>query len=75
MKRYYVRCKDHKGENASLVIEGVSADEARQQALDVHKVKTVYNVSIGEGASRYCLERKYSPYIKNDNGKAIIIFS
>ncbi len=75
MKRYYVRCKDHKGENASLVIEATSVEEAKQEALDIHKVKTVYNVSIGEGRGTNHLQRKHSPYIKNDNGKVIIIFS
>lgn len=75
MKRYYVRCKDHKGENASLVIEASSAKEAGQKALDIHKVKAVYNVSTGEDRGANYLQRKHSPYIKNDNGKAIIIFS
>ncbi len=75
MKRYYVRCKDHKGENASLVIEAMSTEEAKRKALDIQKVKTVYNVSIGEGRGTNYLQRKHSPYIKNDNGKAIIIFS
>lgn len=75
MKRYYVRCKDNKGENASLVIEATSVEEAKRKALDIHKVKTVYNVSIGEGKETNYPQRKHSPYIKNDNGKAIIIFS
>lgn len=75
MKRYYVRCKDHKGENASLVIEASSVEEAKRKALDIHKVKIVYNASIGEGRGANYLQRKHSPYIKNDNGKAIIIFS
>ncbi|KXZ22412.1 hypothetical protein AXI58_10510 [Bacillus nakamurai] len=75
MKRYYVRCKDHKGENASLVIEATSAEEARRKVLDIHKVKVVYNVSLEEGMAGNYLQRKHSPYIKNDNGKAIFIFS
>ncbi len=75
MKRYYVRCKDNKGENASLVIEATSVEEAKRKVLDIHKVKTVYNVSIGEGRGTNYLERKYSPYIKNNNSKAVIIFS
>ncbi|QHQ79361.1 hypothetical protein [Bacillus subtilis] len=75
MKKYYVRCKDSKGENASLVIEAQSPEQAKEQAYEVHKVRDIYNVSLGEGKSRNYLERKYSPYIKNDNGKAIIIFS
>ncbi|CAF1781050.1 hypothetical protein [Bacillus subtilis] len=75
MKKYYVRCKDSKGENASLVIEAPSPEQAKEQAYEVHKVRDIFNVSLGEGKSRNYLERKYSPYIKNDNGKAIIIFS
>ncbi|WP_440614986.1 hypothetical protein [Bacillus subtilis] len=75
MKKYYVRCKDSKGENASLVIEAPSPEQAREQAYEVHKVSDIYNVSLGEDTSRNYLERKYSPYIKNDNGKAITIFS
>ncbi|CDG30001.1 hypothetical protein; phage SPbeta [Bacillus velezensis UCMB5033] len=75
MKRYYVRCKDHKDENTSLIIEALSPEQAKRKALDIHKVKIVYNVSLGEGASRNYLERKYSPYIKNNNSKAVIIFS
>ncbi|MCY8063931.1 hypothetical protein MOC76_16700 [Bacillus spizizenii] len=75
MKKYYVRCKDGKGENASLVIEALSPEQAKVQAHEVHKVSDIYNVSLGEGTSRNYLERKYSPYIKNDNGKAITIFS
>ncbi|AKF30954.1 MULTISPECIES: hypothetical protein [Bacillus amyloliquefaciens group] len=74
MKRYYVRCKDHKGENTSLVIEALSPEQAKEQAYEVHKVRDIYNVSLGEGTSNY-LERKYSPYIKNNNSKAVIIFS
>ncbi|MBG9768274.1 hypothetical protein [Bacillus vallismortis] len=75
MKKYYVRCKDSKGENASLVIEALSPEHAKEQAYEVHKVMDIYNISLGEGKSRNYLERKYSPYIKNDNGKAITIFS
>ncbi|CAF1917074.1 hypothetical protein [Bacillus subtilis] len=75
MKKYYVRCKDIKGENASLVIEAPSPEQAREQAYEVHTVSDIYNVSLGEDTSRNYLERKYSPYIKNDNGKAITIFS
>ncbi|AVI28940.1 MULTISPECIES: hypothetical protein [Bacillus] len=75
MKRYYVRCKDHKDENTSLIIEALSPEQAKEQAYEVHKVRDIYNVSLGEGTSRNCLERTYSPYIKNDNGKAVIIFS
>ncbi|MCY8922152.1 hypothetical protein [Bacillus atrophaeus] len=75
MKKYYVRCKDSKGENASLVIEALSPEQAKEQANEVHKARTIYNVSLGEGTSRNYLERKYSPYIKNDNSKAITIFS
>ncbi|MGK9160726.1 hypothetical protein ACT00Z_11005 [Bacillus stercoris] len=75
MKKYYVRCKDSKGENASLVIEALSPEHAKEQAYEVNEVRNIYNVSPGEGTSRNYLERKYSPYIKNDNGKAIIIFS
>lgn len=75
LKKYYVRCKDNKGENASLIIEALTPELAKKQAYDIHKVKTIYNVSFGEGMSRNYLERKYSPYIKNDNGKAITIFS
>ncbi|MEC5220012.1 hypothetical protein [Bacillus atrophaeus] len=75
MKKYFVRCKDNKGENASLIIEALSPEQAKAQAYDVHKAGTIYNVSLGEGTSRNYLERKYSPYIKNDNGKAITIFS
>ncbi|MCY7823249.1 hypothetical protein MOB34_05435 [Bacillus spizizenii] len=75
MKKYYVRCKDSKGENASLVIEALSPEQAKEQAYEVHEVRDIYNVSLGEGKSRSYLERKYSPYIKNDNGKAITIFS
>ncbi|MCY8513734.1 hypothetical protein [Bacillus atrophaeus] len=75
MKKYYVRCKDSKGDNASLVIEALSPEQAKEQANEVHKVRTIYNVSLGEGTSRNYLERKYSPYIKNDNSKAITIFS
>ncbi|TXF72839.1 hypothetical protein FUA19_06180 [Bacillus subtilis] len=73
MKKYYVRCKDRKGENASLVIEAISPEHAKEQAYEVHEVRHIYNVSLGEGTSY--LAREYSPYIKNDNGKAIIIFS
>lgn len=58
-----------------MVIEATSVEEAKQEALDIHKVKTVYNVSIGEGRGTNHLQRKHSPYIKNDNGKVIIIFS
>ncbi|MED1125416.1 hypothetical protein [Bacillus atrophaeus] len=75
MKKYYVRCKDNKGENASLIIEALTPEIAKKQAYGVHKVKTIYNVSLGEGTSRNYLERRYSPYIKNDNGKAITIIS
>ncbi|WP_243572722.1 hypothetical protein [Bacillus stercoris] len=75
MKKYYVRCKDSKGENASLVIEALSPEHAKEQAYEVNEVRDIYNVSLGEGRSRNYLERKYSPYIKNDNGRAIIIFS
>ncbi|MEC1393661.1 hypothetical protein P9D26_09975 [Bacillus velezensis] len=75
MKRYYVRCEDYKGENASLVIEALSPKQAKEQAYEVHKVRGIYNVSLGEGTSRNYLERKYSPYIKNNNSKAVIIFS
>ncbi|AUS16045.1 hypothetical protein C1N92_20670 [Bacillus velezensis] len=75
MKRYYVRCKDHNDENASLVIEAASTEEAKRKALDIHKVKIVYNVSIGEGRGTNYLQRKHSPYIKNNNSKAVIIFS
>ncbi|MDL5612231.1 hypothetical protein [Bacillus halotolerans] len=75
MKKYYVRCKDNKGENSSLVIEALSLEQAKEQAYEVHKVRNIYNVSLGEDTSRNYLERKYSPYIKNDNGKAITIFS
>ncbi|MDR4910720.1 MULTISPECIES: hypothetical protein [Bacillus] len=75
MKKYYVRCKDSKGENASLVIEALSPEQAKEQAHEVHNVSDIFNVSLGEDWSRNHLERKYSPYIKNDNGKAITIFS
>ncbi|CAI6270702.1 SPbeta prophage-derived putative protein YorX [Bacillus subtilis] len=75
MKKYYVRCKNSKGENASLVIEALSPEQAKEQAYEVHEVRHIYNVSLEEGKTRNYLERKYSPYIKNDNGKAIIIFS
>ncbi|PSB00115.1 hypothetical protein [Bacillus halotolerans] len=75
MKKYFVRCKDSKGENASLVIEALSPEQAKEKAYEVHKVRDIYNVSLGEGKSRNYLERKYSPYIKNANGKAITIFS
>ncbi|MFV9832867.1 hypothetical protein A4A36_17015 [Bacillus subtilis] len=75
MKKYYVRCKDSKGENASLVIEALSPEQAKEQAYEVHEISDIYNVSLGEGTSRNYLERKYSPYIKNDNSKAVIIFS
>ncbi|SEO24432.1 hypothetical protein SAMN04487778_108147, partial [Bacillus subtilis] len=36
MKKYYVRCKDSKGENASLVIEALSPEHAKEQAYEVH---------------------------------------
>lgn len=75
MKRYYVRYKDHKGENASLVIEALSPEQAKEQAYEAHNVRDIYNVSLGEGTSRNYLERKYAPYIKNNNSKAVIIFS
>ncbi|QIW80066.1 hypothetical protein [Bacillus tequilensis] len=75
MKKYYVRCKDNKGENASLVIEALSPEQAKEQAYKLYRVRSIYNVSLGEGTSRNYLERKYSPYIKNDNSKAVIIFS
>ncbi|CAM2142648.1 Phage protein [Paraburkholderia tropica] len=75
MKKYYVRCKDSKGENTSLVIEAQSPEHAKEQAYEVHEVRDIYNVSLGEGKSRNYLARNHSPYIKNDNGKAIIIFS
>ncbi|MCY8282875.1 MULTISPECIES: hypothetical protein [Bacillus] len=75
MKKYYVRCKDIKGENASLVIEALSPEQAKEQAYEVHKVGDIYNVSLREGSSRNYLARKHSPYIKNENGKAITIFS
>jgi len=75
LKKYYVRCKDSKGENASLVIEALSPEHAKEQAYEVYEVGDIYNVSLGEGKSKNCLDRKYSPYIKNDNGKAITIFS
>ncbi|WP_437132712.1 hypothetical protein [Bacillus atrophaeus] len=75
MKKYYVRCKDNKGENASLIIEALTPEKAKRQAYDVHKARIIYNVSLGEGTSRNYLERKYSPYIKNDNGKAITIYA
>ncbi|MES9779213.1 hypothetical protein, partial [Bacillus velezensis] len=52
MKRYYVRCKDHKDENTSLIIEALSPEQAKEQAYEVHKVRGIYNVSLGEGASR-----------------------
>ncbi|MEC2153272.1 hypothetical protein P9G40_19290 [Bacillus velezensis] len=75
MKRYYVRCKDHKDQNTSLIIEALSPELAKEQAYEVHKVRDIYNVSLGEGTSKNYLERKYSPYIKNNNSKAVIIFS
>lgn len=75
MKRYYVRCKDHNDENASLVIEALSPEQAKEQAYEVHKVRGIYNVSLGEGRRTNYLQRKHSPYIKNNNSKAVIIFS
>ncbi|SPU03930.1 Uncharacterised protein [Bacillus subtilis] len=38
MKKYYVRCKDSKGENASLVIEALSPEHAKEQAYEVYEV-------------------------------------